>query len=83
MWLTNLLQWFADHGITVDRCIADFNALSVQDGHCIIWFNQGYVWGNYANGLGFSVAQQLSQSVLKDILVTMKTVFNALSMSTI
>ena len=68
-WFAQLLSWFEEQQIAIDACFADFQALQAMGDELVLWFTEGYLWGHRANGLGFSVAHDLSQSLLKDLLV--------------
>ncbi|MBX2808988.1 MAG: hypothetical protein KTR20_10195 [Cellvibrionaceae bacterium] len=73
-WFSDLLQWFQDHHMVIEHCMADFQALQAVGNELVLWFTDGYVWGHRANGLGFSVAQNLSQALLNDVLVAQQDV---------
>lgn len=75
-WLSELLSWFQQHDIIVERCIADYQCLHTEGDEQIIWFTDGYVWGHRVSGLGFSVAQALSQPFLSDLLVNQQDIEN-------
>jgi general secretion pathway protein L len=68
-WLANLLSWFKENNIEIDRCIADFQSLNAEDNELVLWFYDGDLWGRRGNGLGFNVSQPMLQSFLKDLLV--------------
>ena len=68
-WFGELLKWCDGVGIVVERSMADFQCLQAVGDELTLWFTGDYLWGNRANGLGFSVAQHLSQLLLKDLLV--------------
>lgn len=67
-WFTELMQWCASVGIVVERSMADFQCLQAIGDELTLWFTGDYLWGHRANGSGFSVAQHLSQPLLKDML---------------
>lgn len=67
-WLESLLTWMRVSGIKVENCIANYQILHASDNELLIWFTDGRVVGHRSNGLGFSIAQSLSQAFLKDIL---------------
>ena len=68
-WFSGLLAWCDSVGIVVERSMADFQCLQAVGDELTLWFTGDYLWGHRANGLGFSVAQHLSQPLLKDLLV--------------
>ncbi|MEO0444288.1 MAG: type II secretion system protein GspL [Pseudomonadota bacterium] len=68
-WLESLLNWFKINNIVIEQCLADFQIMQSVDNELLIWFTQGNVWGHRSNGLGFSVAEPLSQAVLQDLLL--------------
>lgn len=67
-WFRDLIQWCENEGIVVERSMADFQCLQAVGDELTLWFTGDYLWGHRANGLGFSVAQHLSQALLKDLL---------------
>lgn len=67
-WLEQLLAWFEQEGIGISACYADYQALNVVGDEYVLWFTDDYLWGHRSNGLGFSIAQHLSQPLLKDLL---------------
>ncbi len=75
-WISELLLWAKDNELVIDRCIADFQCLQAVDNELLVWFVDGNVQGHRANGLGFSIAQSLSQPFLKDLLQNQQDIEN-------
>ena len=67
-WFSDVMAWFDEQGISIERAVADYQILQAEANELILWLNRGYLWGKHASGLGFSVAQHLSQLFLKDYL---------------
>lgn len=67
-WFSELMQWCESVGIEVEHSMADFQCLQAVGDELTLWFTGDYLWGHRANGLGFSVAQHLSQPLIKDLL---------------
>ncbi len=67
-WFSKIWTGFADKGVYIDVCIADFQCLQKKDNETLFWFEGNSLKVHSSYGQGFSIHQKMAPLVLPKLL---------------